>query len=95
MSQYKYSTDDPGMGPSGGVSANRRKEKHGYRDGRLLDEGRGIIVLQRAMMDKTKTSKGKQDKAETRQRAADTTAQSRHAVMARGWMMAGGHSPRV
>ena len=45
VSQYKYSTDDPGMGPSGGVSANRRKEKHGYRDGRLLVEGRGIIIM--------------------------------------------------
>jgi len=33
-----------------------------------------------------------QDKAETRQRAANTTAQSRHAVMARGWMDDGGRS---
>ena len=41
VSRYKYSTNDPGMG----VSANRRKEKHGYRDGRLLVEGRGIIVV--------------------------------------------------
>ena len=39
------------------------------------------------MTGKTKTRKGKQDKAETRQRAANTTAQSRHTVMARGWMV--------